>query len=264
MARLVWGDVGERFYEAGVDRGVLYITDQPGVVWNGLTAVSEAPSGGEVKSYYIDGIKYLQVASYEEFEATIEAFTYPDEFAECEGTALSPFSGLYLTNQPRKSFGLAYRTRVGNDLDGPEHGYKLHLVYNALTESSPRQNTTLDESPNLLNFSWKITTLPPPITGYRRTAHFIVDTRSADPLAITALEDILYGTESLTARLPDANELFDIFEVNSSFVVVDNGDGSFTASGTDFEVHMLDATTFEIVTPAADFIDANSYTLTSS
>ena len=264
MAKLVWGIAGERFYEAGVDRGVLYIADQPGVVWNGLTSVSEIPSGGETKAYYIDGVKYQQVSADEEFVANIEAFTYPDEFAECEGTLQSPHSGLFLTSQPRKSFGLSYRTRIGNDLDGPDHAYKLHLVYNALAESSARQNETLDESPNLTNFSWRVTTLPPPITGYKRTAHFVVDSRSTDPLALTALEEILYGSDALTPRLPDASELFDIFETHSSFVVIDNGDGSFTASGTDFQVHMLDSTTFEINTPAAVFIDATSYTLTSS
>lgn len=262
MARLVWDAVGERFFEVGVDRGVLYIEGQPGVAWNGLTTVTESPSGGEAQSYYIDGMKYLNVAEAEDFEGTLEAFTYPDVFAECEGLA-SPYGGLFVTNQVRRPFGLSYRTLIGNDTEGIANGYKIHLLYNVLAEPSNRSNETIDNSPHPQTFSWKITSLPPPITGFRRTSHFIVDSRTADPLALTALENILYGTMSLTPRLPLPNEILTIFETNSSFVVTDNGDGSFTVTGTDFEVHMLDATTFEINTPGATFIDAESYTLTS-
>lgn len=263
MTRLIWGAAGERFYETGVERGVLYIGEQPGVVWNGLTSVSETPSGGEAKAYYIDGVKYLNVEADEEFEATIEAFTYPEEFAECEGT-IAAIHGFLVTHQRKKSFGLSYRTKVGNDIDGPDHAYKLHVVYNALAEPATRQNTTMNDSPNAENFSWRITTLPPPFTGYKQTAHFILDSRLADPLSMLAIENVLYGTESLTSRLPDPNELFTIFSSSTSFIVVDNGDGTFTATGTDDEVHMLDSTTFEIDTPAAVFIDADSYTLTSA
>jgi hypothetical protein len=262
VARLVWGEIGERFFETGVDRGVLYLESRPGVVWNGLTSVSETPSGGDTQGYYIDGIKYQNVANAEEFEGTIEAFTYPDEFAECEGL-VSPFSGLFLTSQGRKSFGLSYRTLVGNDINGVDKGYKIHLLYNVLAEPTSRNNSSMDDSPTPQNFSWRITTLPPPVTGYRRTAHYIIDSRVTDPLALTAIEDILYGTESLTSRLPLPTELFTIFETNSSFVVVDNGDGTFTASGTDFEVFMSGVDTFTIDTPSAVFIDADSYTLSS-
>jgi hypothetical protein len=263
VARLLWDSIGERYFETGVDRGVLYVGAQPGVVWNGLTSVSESPSGGQAQAYYIDGVKYQNVADATEFEASIEAFTYPDQFEECQGSIVA-LSGLMVTNQGQKAFGLAYRTMIGNDLEGVAKGYKIHLVYNALAEPTSRQGSTMDENPNPENFNWRITTLPPAVVGYRRTAHFIIDSRATDPLALTAIENILYGSESLTARLPLPDELFDIFETNSSFIVVDNGDGSFTVTGTDFEVHMLDATTFEIVTPAAVFIDAVSYTLTSS
>jgi hypothetical protein len=262
MARLVWGEIGERFFETGVDRGVLYLDSRPGVVWNGLTSVSETPSGGSTQGYYIDGIKYQNVADAEEFEGTIEAFTYPDEFAECEGL-VSAFSGLLLTAQGRKSFGLSYRTLVGNDIEGVDKGYKIHILYNVLAEPTSRNNASMDDSPNPQNFSWRITTLPPAVTGYRRTAHYIIDSRMTDPLALSAVEDILYGTSSLTARLPLPAELFTIFETNSSFVVVDNGDGSFTASGTDFEVFMSGTDEFTIDTPSAVFIDADSYTLSS-
>jgi hypothetical protein len=262
VARLVWGEIGERFFETGVDRGVLFLESRPGVVWNGLTSVSETPSGGDSQSYYIDGIKYQNVSNAEDFEGTIEAFTYPDEFAECEGV-IAAFSGLFLTNQGRKPFGLTYRTLVGNDIQGVDKGYKIHILYNVLAEPTSRSNSTMDDSPNPQNFSWKITTLPPPIVGYRRTAHIIIDSRVTDPLALTAIENVLYGTESLTSRLPLPAEIFTIFETNSSFVVVDNGDGTFTATGTDFEVYMSGTDEFTIDTPSAVFIDADSYTLTS-
>lgn len=263
MAKLVWDVVGERLFETGVEKGVLYIDDRPGVVWNGLISVTETPSGGEAQPYYIDGFKYLNVPNPEEFEATLEAFTYPDSFTECEGL-VSPITGLFVTNQVRKSFGLSYRTSIGNDTEGVDKGYKIHLIYNALAEPSDRNNTTMDDSPTPQNFSWRITTLPPPVVGYQRTAHYIIDSRTTDPLALTAIEDALYGSETLTAHLPTVEELFTIFETNSSFVVVDNGDGTFTASGTDFEVFMSGTDEFTINAPGADYIDAVSYTLTSA
>lgn len=259
--RLVWGAIGERLFETGVDRGVLYVAGHPGIVWNGLTSVTESPSGGETTSYYIDGVKYLNVASAEDFEAILEAFTYPDEFEQCEGTS-EPFHGLLLTHQGRVSFGLSYRSLVGNDVLGTEFGYKLHLVYNALAEPTQRQQQTMNDSPNPENFSWRLTTLPPEVTGYRNTAHFIVDTRRVDPLALAALEDILYGSEAITPRLPLPTEIFSIFTANSSFVVVDHGDGSWTATGTDEEI-VVTGTEFVIDTPSAVFIDAESYTLSS-
>jgi hypothetical protein len=262
MPRLTWGSSGERFYETGIDRGVLYPEEGAGVSWTGLTSVAEAPTGGTARAYYLDGVKYLHISSAEEFEATISAFTYPDEFIECEGTS-SPYPGLFITAQRRRTFGLSYRTLVGNDIDGLEHGYKIHLIYNALAEPSQRANATFNDSPGANNFSWKITTKPPVISGFKRTAHFIIDSRHTDPLALAALEEFLYGSDAAPAAMPTTEELLDIFINNSSFVVVDNGDGSWTATGTDSEIVMLDATTFEINAPGAVFIDAESYTLTS-
>lgn len=262
MPRVTWCSVGKRFYETGVDRGVLYIDGKPGVPWNGLTSILETPIGGEAKSYYIDGIKYLNLASSEEFEAVIEALTYPDEFAFCEGYA-SAYNGLLVTQQPRKSFGLTYRTKIGNDLNGSDFAYKIHLIYNALAEPTQRSNNTMDDSINLSPFSWKITTRPPTITGYKRSAHFVIDSRFTDPMVLSAVEDVLYGTNSAGANLPSPTELFNIFEVNSSFVVIDNGDGSFTATGTDLEVHMIDETSFVINTHGAVFVNEDSYTLSS-
>lgn len=209
MARLVWNSVGQRFYETGVDRGVLYV-DGEGFAWAGLISVSESPSGGTPRAFYIDGIKYLNISSAEEFEATINAFSCPPEFAPCDGM-VSIQNGLFVTQQPRKSFGFSYRTKIGNDVDGSEHAYKIHLIYNALAAPSQRDNNTISESVEPTVFSWKITTLSPQITGYRPTAHFVIDTRYTDPTTLSTIEDILYGSDSTPSRLPDVSELLTIF-----------------------------------------------------
>lgn len=217
VTRLNWGASGERFFEAGVDRGVLYVGSAEGVPWNGLISVAEAPTGGETTPYYIDGIKYYNHIDGEEFEATIEAYTYPDEFSECDGTA--PIKhGLFATQQKRKSFNLAYRTKVGNDVDGMDHGYKLHLIYNAHAAPTTRANSTLGDAPEPFNFTWKLTTRPVALKGRRPTAHFVIDSREAPGEVLAQLEDILYGTEESAARVPTVPELVYIFEFfNSSF-----------------------------------------------
>lgn len=210
MARLSWDSVGKRFYEAGVDRGVLYVDTLPGVAWTGLISVSESPVGGEPKPYYIDGIKYLNISSVEEFAATISAFGSPPEFAQCDGIAAIQ-NGLFVTQQPRKQFGLSYRTKIGNDVDGPKYGYKIHLVYNALASPSSRDNRSIGQSAEASTFSWSITTLPPEITGYRPTAHLVIDSRYTSSVVLAFVEDILYGTEGVAPRLPDPDELITIF-----------------------------------------------------
>jgi hypothetical protein len=174
MTRLNWDVVGERTFETGVDRGVLYVDGSDGVPWNGLISVSESPSGADLSEYYIDGIKYLQLLAGEEFTATIDAFTYPDEFASCDGTR-SVGNGLFVTQQPRKGFSLSYRSQVGNDVDGISHGYKIHVVYNALAAPSARQRNSLSDSIAPLNFSWQISTKPPRFAGYKPTAHLVID-----------------------------------------------------------------------------------------
>lgn len=211
MTRLVWNAVGERFFEAGVDRGVLYIEGAEGVPWNGLVSVSESPSGGDITPYYVDGIRYINYCSLEEFEATIEAYTYPDEFAQCEGTVPIKY-GLFATQQPKKSFGLAYRTKIGNDVDGIDHGYKIHLVYNAMVEPTPRANKTLTESIEPDNFSWHIVTKPPSFVGYKPTAHFVIDSREVPSDLIIRIENILYGSVVDSPRLPSVLELISIFD----------------------------------------------------
>lgn len=210
MPRLSWGDVGEKFYETGVDRGVLYVSGEPGVAWIGLTSVDESPSGGEAKPYYIDGVKYLNLSAAEEFEATINAFNSPNLFWACDGIA-SVQNGLFVTQQPRKQFGLSYRTVVGNDVNGPDHAYKIHLVYNALAGPSSRNNATLGDSSDPTTFSWSITTLPPSIIGYKRTSHLVIDSRLTDPEVLTEVENILYGNDSDSSNLPSPDDLIAIF-----------------------------------------------------
>jgi hypothetical protein len=209
MAKLDWSAIGERFYETGIDRGVLYVGED-GFVWPGLISITESPSGGDAKPFYLDGIKYLNIAAAEEFEATINAFFAPAEFNACDGT-VSIHNGLFATQQPRKPFGLSYRTRVGNDIDGAEYAYKVHLVYNALAAPSERENSTLNDSIDPAQYSWAITTTPPMGSGVKPTAHFVIDSRFADPTLLASVEDILYGNEVGSSRLPSVTELIDLF-----------------------------------------------------
>jgi len=210
MSRLTWSTVGERVYETGVDRGVLYVANQAGVAWTGLTSVEEAPTGGDAKPYYLDGIKFLNIAAAEEFEATINAFSSPPEFGLCDGIS-SVQNGLFATQQPRKAFGLSYRTLIGNDVSGAGYAYKIHLVYNALSAPSSRSNNTMGSSTEPSAFSWQISTLPPAITGYKPTAHFVIDSRSTSVPILTRIENVLYGTETVAPRLPTPNELITLY-----------------------------------------------------
>ena len=208
MARLEWDKTGERVYESGVDHGVLYVMDATGtygtgVVWNGLTAVTESPSGAEPNPQYADNIKYLNLISAEEFGATIEAFTYPKEFEQCDGTAsLAP--GITIGQQARKTFGFSYRTKVGNDVEGQDAGYKLHLVYGALAAPSERAFSSINDSPEAITFSWEITTTAVAVEGHKPTAILTIDSTLVDEADLTALEDLLYGpvTGTGTPKLP--------------------------------------------------------------
>jgi hypothetical protein len=261
MARLDWNAVGSHFYEAGVDRGVLYVDGYSGVPWNGLTSVTESPSGGDSKSFYIDGVKYLTVSSPEEFEGTITAFTYPDEFAQCNGS-VEPRGGLFLTHQRRKTFSLSYRTLIGND-HTESFGYKLHIIYNALASPSERSNETLKDSTNPNDFSWKIACKPPTMEGYKPTSHVVIDSRTTDPSVLSKIEDILYGTDEDSARIPTLDELISVYDTISLLTVIDNGDGTWTATAPFDVIRMLDEETFEITASTAIFIDEDTYTLSS-
>lgn len=211
MTKLLWDSVGDRLYETGVDRGVLFVqsatgTYPLGVAWNGLTAVTESPSGAEPSPQYADNIKYLNLMSTEEFGATIEAFTYPEEFAQCDGSA-ELVTGVMVGQQSRKTFGLAYRTAIGNDTDGTDHGYKIHLIYGAKAAPSEKGYQTMNDSPEAITFSWEVTTTPVEVTGFKPTASLVIDSTLVDSTQLSAFEDILYGTTEEEARLPLPDEV---------------------------------------------------------
>lgn len=262
MTRLTWGAVGQRLYEIGVDRGVLYIGDA-GVPWDGLVSVDEAPTGGDARAYYVDGVKYLNLASREEFEATISAFYSPAEFDVCDGsTVLQP--GLSVTQQRRQVFGLSYRTKVGNDVDSMEHGYKIHLVYDAMAAPSGRAYSTITESPEAPLLRWAITTKPIFIPGAMRSAHLIIDSTSAPAAALLDLEDLLYGSDINPPTLPTPAEVIAIFTDSSVFTVTDLGGGeTFSITGSDSAVVLIDADTYEITYATVVPIDADSSEISS-
>lgn len=218
MSKIIWDKTGERLYETGVKNGVLYLQTNGvynnGVAWNGLTAVTESPSGAEATALYADDMKYLNLYSAEEFGATIEAYTYPDEFAECDGSK-ELVDGVVIGQQTRKVFGLCYRTVIGNDTDGEAHGYKLHIIYGAMASPSEKAYATINDSPEAITFSWEITTTPVNVTGAKPTASVVIDSTKADPTKLAALETILYGKDPTTdggsdgvdPRLPLPDEL---------------------------------------------------------
>jgi hypothetical protein len=214
MSKLVWDQTGERLYETGVKMGVLYVQEggayPAGVAWNGLTAVTESPSGAEATPMYADDIKYLNLYSAEEFGATIEAYMYPDEFMVCDGSAALS-TGVYIGQQARKAFGLCYRTVLGNDVENNEYGYKLHLIYGALAAPSEKAYATINDSPEAITFSWEVTTTPVEVTGHKPTASVTIDSTKVDADKLAALETILYGSSDAEARLPLPDEIAKLF-----------------------------------------------------
>ena len=217
MSKLTWDDTGKKIYETGVDRGVLYpvstgSTYGTGVPWNGLTAVNESPSGAESNPQYADNIKYLDLTSAEEFGFTIEAFTYPAEFEECDGSA-ELAEGVVIGQQTRKMFGFSYRSLVGNDTQGTDFGYKIHLVYGCKASPSEKSRSTVNDSPEAITFSWEVTTTPVNVTGHKPTSHLIVDTTIAQADKVQALETKLYGDNSSgTPSLPTPDEVYTMFQ----------------------------------------------------
>ena len=259
MTQLTWGDSGKHLYEVGIDRGVLYPETGPGVAWNGLISVNEAATSTENRSYYLDGVKYLQVPTLDEFQATLVAVHRPTEFAACDGVA-NGLNGLMITHQRRRPFGLSYRTLVGNDISGDAYGYRIHLIYNALAIPSQRNYQTKGSSVDPATYSWEISAIAPPIPNYKPTPHLIFDSLTSPPDILAGLEAILYGTDDDAPRLPLPAEIFDI---GFGLIVTDNGDGTFTVTGSDDLITMLDSITFEITSPTAIFLDADTYTISS-
>ena len=221
MAVLVWDQVGERFYETGTKKGVLYVQSNGaypnGVAWNGLTAVNESPEGAEANDIYADDIKYLTLRSAENFKATIEAYTYPEEFEECDGSRIA-VTGVTIGAQPRKSFGFSFVTTFGNDTELDEHGYKIHLIYGATVSPSEKSYQTINDSPEAISFSWEVDTIPVPVTGYKPTAHIVVNstkfTTTAAAAKLKDLEDKLYGTANAAPYLPLPDEVISTLTVS--------------------------------------------------
>jgi hypothetical protein len=270
---LVWDQVGERQYETGVDHGVLYIPDNTGsylngYAWNGLVSVTESPTGAEATPQYADNIKYLNLKSVEEFGATIEAFTYPEEFGQCDGTA-TPAPGVAVGQQGRKTFGLCYRTKVGNDLNA-DAGYKLHLVYGADAAPSEKAFTTVNDSPEAITFSWELTTSPVAVgivdgVDYKPTASLTVDSTKVNATALATLEDMLYGTAGTDPRLPQPAEVLALFTGTVTTVVpqepaFDAGTDTITIPSVTGVVYKIDG---EVV-PAGPIVITTETIVTAS
>jgi hypothetical protein len=210
MAKLIWGKNGERTFETGVKQGVLFV-EGDAVVWNGLISINDSPNGGSPQPYYQDGTKYIEVSEVEEYHATLEAFLSPPEFDLCDGTVAIHY-GLFVTQQPRKKFGLAYRTEIGNDLEGLGRGYKIHLIYNAMASPTDREYASLSDSSDPIKFSWDLTATPVSVKGLAPTAHVIIDSTIMEPEVLTAIENMIYGTDSTSPYLPTPDELLTLIE----------------------------------------------------
>lgn len=258
MTKLHWNVAGDRLFEAGVDRVVFFPEEGPGVPWNGVTAVKEDTAGSALPVQYVDGVPVRSQKIKEGFAVVLQAYSCPLEFEEYEGSLD------ILTRQQRKAFGLSYRTLVGNDTQGLDHAYKIHLVYNALAmPSAVDYNSVSPDGLNAAPFSWGISTKPTEIPGAKPAAHLIIDTSVAYPEAIQAIEDVLYGSDTVEARLPSPAEMMDLFEQHAILTIIDHGDGTWTAIGPDDVVTMLDGDTFQITWPSAVYLDADTYQISS-
>lgn len=261
MTVLAWDEVGTRTYEYGLDHGVLYIPDGDAIPWNGLISVSEKPDGGDLTSHYIDGQKYADLLTNENYKATIEAVTYPDEFERFNGI-LPVTLGMMATAQPRDRFGLSYRTTIGNDLT-EDLGYKIHLVYNLTALPVSGSYNSLSNIAEPTHFSWDIVAVPVAIDGMRPTAHIILDPRDYPEEAISSVETAIYGSESVDAYLPTPTQLLDILS-DFWLVVIDNGNGTWTATGPELHFDVLTADEFSIDAQSVTYIDADTYLLGST
>jgi hypothetical protein len=263
MATLVWDKVGDREYQTGVDHGVLYLHDGTVAVWNGLSEIEEG-SNSELKSFYLDGVKFLENLSPGDFLGKLKAFTYPEEFDRVNGT-VDPAPGLTYYEQPPQSFDLSYRTTIGNDLEGTDHGYKIHILYNLLANPESHVFRTADSSVQPIEFSWSLTGTPSRTDKFRPTVHISIDSTTAPPELLQALEDILYGTDTIQPSLPPIQEVADLFGWLGALIIIDYGDGTWSAfDESDTYITMIDDTTFSIDGADVTYLDADTYTISST
>lgn len=258
MSKLVWDKTGERLYETGVKQGVLYPQAFNGLyprgyAWNGLTSVSESPSGAEPTPLYADDIKYLNLISAEEFGGTIGCYTYPPEFGACNGEA-ELTTGVSIGQQERKAFGFCYRSAIGNDVDGSEHGYKLHLVYGALASPSEVEHSTINDSPEAVELSYEFSTTPVSVNNFKPTAHLVIDSTKANPAKLAALEDVLYGTSNTDARLPLPDEVAALMSTSATTYAVTN---YLTNVATSNEASIATGTYTSTLTAAEGYVVTN-------
>lgn len=263
MTTLTWDKTGDRVYQTGVDRGVLFLQDGTFAVWNGLTSVEE-DSTDTLTSYYLDGVKFLDNLSPGDFTGILKAFTYPDEFDRVNGIA-SVAPGLNYHDQPSQSFNLTYRTKIGNDSDGIDHAYKVHLLYNLMAVPATFAFESLKDSVAPIEFQWNLTGTPPRITNARPTVHISIDSRTTDPGILEAIENMLYGTASSNPSFPTIDAVASLFGYFGKLIIVDNGDGSWTAiDESNSFITMTDPTTFRIDNADAVFLDASTYQISST
>lgn len=263
MTKLVWDDTGKRTYEAGLDHGVLYLANGSGVAWNGLVSITEDLGSVDAEAVYFDGRKHIDAKSYGEFSATLNAFTYPDEFLEYSGFAQLE-NGLFAANQGAKEFGLSYRVLLGNDINGIDAGYKIHLLYNLIATPAMTSyiSTSNTNDPNV--FSWAITSIPEKVPGYRATAHAVIDSRYLETSLLEEVENTIYGTSTLSPNLPSLTEFVELLTSDFLIRIVDHGDGTWSAIGPGANVSMTSATEFQVVGVDGSYSDADTYTISST
>ena len=264
MAELIWDEIGNRIYQTGVDHGVLYLQDGTAVVWNGLIGVEES-SNSELKSFYLDGVKYLENVSPSDFVGKLTAFTYPDEFDAVNGIVpVAP--GFNVHEQVPKSFNLSYQTKIGNDLEGEEYGYKIHILYNLIAVPDAYTFSTLQESGvQPIVFGWSLTGTPDKIPKLRPTVHVSIDSTTIPSEILDLIEDKLYGTEDTPPSLPSLPDLGEYFGWRGALLIIDNGDGTWMGiDESDTYIDMTDPTTFEIVGADATYLDPDTYNVSST
>jgi hypothetical protein len=263
MAALTWDEVGERFYRSGIDKGVLFLQDGRVAVWNGLIGIEESPNS-ELKSYFLDGVKYLETLIPSDFVGKLKAFTYPDEFEEVSGLAIVA-PGFQVHDQSPKSFNLCYRVKVGNDIEGEEYGYQIHILYNILAKSDTIPYSTQAESVSPTEFSWNLSGTPQKVINLKPTSHISIDSRTTPPEVLALIEATLYGTETNQPMLPSITEIGEYYGYRGALLIVDFGDGSWMAideSGT--YIDMVSSTEFIINGVDAVYLNEDTYTISST